>query len=469
MAQCFGQSGCWKAVVSQLKEIDITIDSLEQVVHFIHAFETKLHEEQLIAEREYHKNLLSFKELLEKTQQNSQQEIITQTLETNKQLAFLEQHIQQNKFSITNIKKEQEQQLHLLFIPFTNQLNDLNNQIDNLDNKINELNIVFRQQTAALYQVKKPAWYNLFAKVKHYFWLKKQITILNKEHQAIVQPYQTQLVDLIEKRNNILTEKYKLQIQHEKQLQILLSPLYEENELNLLKKQKLTKALEHNIKILHLNVERHQKKVIDFEQLKPLFIRDKVRETFHKLERLKIIKESPDYKGAIAELEMINFLKKLPNTYFVFSDVRLHSYAYHYHQGKPLKSAQIDHLVVCPKGIFIIEVKHWSKQFIQHEDYFSPYEQVERASKLCWFLLKDDFEKIKTKAIIAYKEAIPQKDSNSYVKALKIPYVNQYITGNYFQDVFTASQQHELVNYFQKMVNNGTETESYFKTKGRFY
>lgn len=470
MAQCFGQSGCWKKIVSQLKELGVSIDSLEQIFQIIHEIEIKLHAEQTNAESEYNKNLLFFKEILEKTQLSSQQEIATQTFETNKQLIFLNQHIQQNQLSIAQITEEQEQQIFLLCSPLVNQLNDLNNQINYFDNKINELEVIFKQKKTSLYQVKKPAWYKLFAKIKHYFWVNKQITILNKEYQLAAQPHQTQLVALTKARNNLLTEKYKLQTQHEKQLQTLLSPLHEENNLNFLKKQNLTKELEHKIKMLHLNVEKHQKDLTDFEQRKILFIQDKVRETFYKLERLNVIRESPDYKGAIAELEMIDFLKKLPNNHFVFSDVTLHSSGYHQHQGKPLISAQIDHLVICSKGVFVIEVKYWSKKFIQHDNYFSPYEQVERASKLCWILLKDDFETIKTKSIIAYKEAIPQKDSASYVKALKIPYVNQYITGDYFQTVFTDAQLHKLVNYFKNKVNhNGTETESYFKTKGRFY
>jgi len=466
MAHCFGESGCWKEILSQLKEINISATFLEEIPQRIHALERKLHEEQIIAEHQYHEQYLFLNELLEKTQLSSQQEIETQTLKINQQIALHEQNIHQNQSIIYQITKEEEQQLFSLVMPLTVQLNELNYSIDILDNKINYLQIKLNQNITLLSQEKKPAWYNLFAYIKRYFYIKKQSAILTKDYQLSVNPLKLQLIDLTKKRDSILKEKYLLQQQHEHRLESNLAPVHQKINEHSLKKQQAIKALEYIIKTQHLNIEKHQKNLDDFKQHKPLFIKEKTRTTCHQLERLKIIRESSEYKGAIAELEMIEHLKKLPDNYFVFSDVKLDSHGHHYYdkQGQRLKSAQIDHLIICLKGVFIIEVKNWSKKFAESNDAQNPYEQVERARTLCYFLLKDDFKNVKTKAILAYKDAIPQKSSNSYVKALKIPYVNQYVTGIYFQNIFTSSQLHDLVNYFKsKEKHNETKTESYLR------
>jgi hypothetical protein len=464
MAHCFGESGCWKEILSQLKEINISATFLEEIPHLIYTLERKLHEEQIIAEHQYHEQYLFLNELLEKTQLSSQQEIETQTLKTNQQIALYEQNIHQNQSIIYQITKEEEQQLFSLVMPLTVQLNELNCSIDILDNKVNKLNVLLNQNITLLSQEKKPAWYNLFAYIKRYFYIKKQSAILTKDYQLSVNPFKLQLIDLTKKRDSILKEKYLLQQQYEHRLESNLAPVHQKINEHSLKKQQAIKALEYIIKTQHLNIEKHQKDLDAFKQHKPLFIKEKTRTTCHQLERLKIIRESSEYKGAIAELEMIDLLKKLPDNYFVFSDVKLDSYQYHCYQGKPLKSAQIDHLIVCLKGIFIIEVKNWSKKFAENNDAQNPYEQVERASTLCYFLLKDDFKNVKTKAILAYKGSIPPKSSSFRGKLLSMSYVNQYVTGSYFQNIFTSSQLHDLVNYFKsKEKHNETKTESYLR------
>ena len=448
MAQNFGNSGCWKKISSLLKEIDISIDSLDQIPQLLHTYEREDHDKRMQVEKEYHERIISIEDMLRKTQDTTKQIIREKNLQTAQQISLLDQIIQQSKLFIAEKTKNQEQQLFLLVESLIDQLNELNNQIDLLNNKLNELEIIFKQQIVFLHGKQKPAWYNLIAKMKHYFLIRKQSAKLIEEYQMDIKPYQTKLLQLTNQRNALLNDKNQLQKQHKKQLETFLTPFYQEIDSNSLKKQKLTKELQHDIDVLHWNIQKIQKELTDFEQNKTLFVQEKMRNVLYKRNYLKMVRDSSDYKGAIAELEMIEYLKRLPNNYFVFNDITLYSYEYHYYHGKPLKSAQIDHLVLSSKGIFIIEVKYWSKKFTESKDYQNPYEQVERASTLCWFLLKDDFKNIKTRAVLAYKETIPQKDLTSRVKTLQIPYINQYITGNYFQDILTKHQLNELVNYF---------------------
>lgn len=469
MAQCFGQSGCWKTIVSQLNELKISIYSPEQFYPVYQSLEHSLVMETESIEKDFQNKYLFFKTALEQTRHSAQRSIVEKSFEVSQQLSQIHQNIKNAEVMIEDTAQKFDQELSQHLQTLTIQVNRLSIDIKFIEAQIDALNNEFKQHIAALALQNRPVWYHIFARLKHYFYFKKQYFKLNKMHQNTLKSYRLQCLDLIDKKLDVLKRKQTLETQYAKHLENALAPFRREIEHNKLKKQKLNTELE-NLQQVHLEAfKKLQQEMLILEENKLSTIKEKTKETTHKIARLKDIRESPEYKGAIAELEMIDFLKKLPNNYFVFNDVILQSYNHYYHNGKLLKSSQIDHLVVSPVGIFIIEVKFWNKKFIETNNYFSPYEQVERASKLCWFLLKDDFEQVKTRCIIAYKDSIPHKDS-SFVKVLKLPYVNQYITGDYFQTIFTDAQLHKLVNYFKNKVNHyGTETESHFKTKGRFY
>ena len=50
---------------------------------------------------------------------------------------------------------------------------------------------------------------------------------------------------------------------------------------------------------------------------------------------------------------------------------------------KESKIAQIDFVVVSKKGVYAIEVKNWSDNYVAQKNYFSPHEQVGRAADCC--------------------------------------------------------------------------------------
>ena len=145
------------------------------------------------------------------------------------------------------------------------------------------------------------------------------------------------------------------------------------------------------------------------------------------VELLKKTISSPELAGAEAELEIIEQLKKLPDNYYVVSGITLILDKAKRLDGQWLKSAQIDHLVIAPAGVFVIEAKNWSKEFSEHGSYFDPYQQVKRASHVCYMILKDPASKLKTKSMIVHKGAIPEKPEGSYTKVLRIEEMNNYI------------------------------------------
>jgi len=101
-------------------------------------------------------------------------------------------------------------------------------------------------------------------------------------------------------------------------------------------------------------------------------------------------KENPLHAGAKGENKVIDELLKLDDSYHILCgiDVTLSRWVT-YNGKKNLKSAQMDIVVVCPKGVFMIEVKNWSDNYVKNNTNLSPYEQTERAGRVLWILLQD--------------------------------------------------------------------------------
>ncbi|WP_440955452.1 NERD domain-containing protein [Methanosarcina sp. Mfa9] len=105
------------------------------------------------------------------------------------------------------------------------------------------------------------------------------------------------------------------------------------------------------------------------------------------LEALKKIMVSNNYWGAEGELHVIEKLRTLPDEYYLFNDLKLELEEYISFEGKKLKSAQIDHLLVGPSGVYVIETKNWSPAYVKKvfkEHSFTPYDQVKRSSYLVY-------------------------------------------------------------------------------------
>jgi len=132
--------------------------------------------------------------------------------------------------------------------------------------------------------------------------------------------------------------------------------------------------------------------------------------------------------GAAAELEVIEKLSALPNGWVVLSDVQLVAERWFYYNEQHLKSAQIDHVVVGPGGVWIIETKNWSGAFVKRGDFFDPYEQVGRASFLCHRVLKEVDLPSKTRQVIATRTRLPAKTGKSFAKVLPPEGLCGYLT-----------------------------------------
>ncbi len=104
----------------------------------------------------------------------------------------------------------------------------------------------------------------------------------------------------------------------------------------------------------------------------------------HDLDRKKraIDEINTSIYGAIGEQKVVHELEKLSDEYILINDF---SFSFtkppYYKQDKQfIKSIQIDHLLVSPSGIFLIETKNWSKESLKNLSLRSPVQQIRRTS-----------------------------------------------------------------------------------------
>ncbi len=148
------------------------------------------------------------------------------------------------------------------------------------------------------------------------------------------------------------------------------------------------------------------------------------------------IKNEPYYQGAKGEVEVLNKLKKLGDEHAILCGLNLELDQWvNYNGNFDLKSAQMDLVVVSPKGVFVIEVKNWSTQHYNENKDLSPHEQVDRAGRVMYkFLeskLKNEIEvggNRLNKVLIPIQNNISRDPSYEYVRVSSVKDINNFIT-----------------------------------------
>lgn len=99
----------------------------------------------------------------------------------------------------------------------------------------------------------------------------------------------------------------------------------------------------------------------------------------------------PQIYGSVGELKAIEILKQLPNQYYIINDFRstFNPPLFSKRENDRIYSTQIDHIIVGPTGIFVIETKYWKQKTIENNSLFSPIKQVKRGGFALFILLND--------------------------------------------------------------------------------
>ena len=169
------------------------------------------------------------------------------------------------------------------------------------------------------------------------------------------------------------------------------------------------------------------------------------------INRLEKLLASGELAGARAELDVIAHLARLPAEYIVFNDIRLTANRHIYFNGAALRSAQIDHLVLSPAGVFVIETKRWSKHFVESGRYHDPYDQIQRSAYLCYDRLRTRFGKIRVRSAIACAGKLPSAPQDSRVKVLTVAELVGYISW-FRQPELAPDRLLQVRQYLQRFV-----------------
>jgi hypothetical protein len=161
-------------------------------------------------------------------------------------------------------------------------------------------------------------------------------------------------------------------------------------------------------------------------------------------------------KGTRGENEVIDELSKLDDSYHILCGVDMElDYWVTYNGRKNLKSAQMDLIVVCPKGIFMIEVKNWSNQFANNNsnNNFSPYEQTERAGRVLWISLQKVIKNVRvTNILLSIKGNLPYNESYRSVYVSSLDKINNFLEKR--QDEFNKNEVEKIVKSLNGFVTN---------------
>ncbi len=161
--------------------------------------------------------------------------------------------------------------------------------------------------------------------------------------------------------------------------------------------------------------------------------------------------------GTKGENKVIDELSKLDDSYHILVgvDIELHNWVT-YNGKKNLKSAQMDLVVVCPKGVFMIEVKNWTDEYAKNNKQdLSPHEQTDRAGRVLWITLQKKFgdgEFGVTNVLLSIKGNISynQRYRSVFVSSLRT--INQFLEKR--QDIIDEEDIEDLVKYLEGFVTN---------------
>ena len=177
------------------------------------------------------------------------------------------------------------------------------------------------------------------------------------------------------------------------------------------------------------------------------------------LERKKILIDEVNRSiyGAIGEQKVVQELEKLHDEYVLINDFCL-SFSppiYNRRENDYIKSIQVDHLLIAPSGVFVIETKNWSKQSMNSLNLRSPVSQLRRSSFALFVVLNKNTEgqvlnlhrwgkkKIALKNILVFINQKPLEEFQ-YVKVLALNQLLNYI--KYFPPIFTEKETATIAN-----------------------
>ena len=305
--------------------------------------------------------------------------------------------------------------------------------------------------------------------------------------------------NLIEEEKNILNVELKdldtaIETQKRQTEQLLTDEIYKLKKLyNVYKNQNPTNLFQkitHNLKLWSYNrkiknkenkfdsevkntishlVDNYQKKSNRYQYIisnEDEAVRQSVHHSLSELERKKAVIDNLNsfIYGALGEQKVVKTLKNLSDDYFLINDfsVSFSPAIYNRQENDYIKSVQIDHILVSPSGIFLIETKNWSEKSLESLSLRSPVQQIRRASFVLFKLLNNEIsnyhlrldrhhwgdKKISIKNLIVMTNTKPQEEFQ-FVKVLTLNELLGYI--NYFKPTFSLNETQRITDFILRI------------------
>ena len=164
--------------------------------------------------------------------------------------------------------------------------------------------------------------------------------------------------------------------------------------------------------------------------------------------------------GAFGEQKVVKELENLSDENVLINDFTLqfHPAIYNRLENDYIKSIQIDHLLVTPSGIFLIETKNWSEKSMSSLDLRSPILQVKRTNFALFKLLTTDIRnnklklnqhhwgdrKIPIRNLIVLTNSKPNEEFH-YAKILTVSELLSHV--RCFKPIFTSIEIQAISSY----------------------
>lgn len=161
--------------------------------------------------------------------------------------------------------------------------------------------------------------------------------------------------------------------------------------------------------------------------------------------------------GAIGEQKVVDMLEKLSDDYILINDFTcsFQPAIFNSKENNHIKSVQIDHILISPSGVFLIETKNWSKFSVNNRDLRSPVQQVKRTSFALFKILANcklkkhhwGERKIPIKNVVVLINNVPIEEFQ-FVKILSLSELVNYVT--YFSPCFSKEETEYIAEFLLK-------------------
>jgi hypothetical protein len=266
----------------------------------------------------------------------------------------------------------------------------------------------------------------------------------------------TQNIDFLKEQLNVLQTK-------------IIANYFQKITTNLMK-WKYKRKIKQKESVFEIEIEMSLAKILEDYQLKSdrlefissnfnEAVNESVQNSLSELDRKKDVIDSLNnyIYGALGEQKVVKTLECLSDDYYLINDfsVTFSQAIYNRQENDYIKSVQIDHILVAPSGIFLIETKNWSEKSIKNMSLRSPVEQIKRANYALYHLLNSDKsnyrlrlekhhwgdKKTPIKNLIVLTKTKPIEEFQ-YVKILTTNEIINYL--NYFQPIFSTRETKKI-------------------------